>query len=133
MFLLAVNTINAQENKFLSSGDSDPEATKLLKNVLDEIEAIKMYELKFGFSFSNPDGTGTEQNGTIRSSENKYRLELGDQLIIQDGNYVWYYLKDRNEVQINDLDENPANSLSPNYFLNLVGRRFADYFYSNIN
>jgi outer membrane lipoprotein-sorting protein len=54
-----------------------------------------------------------EQKGTLYLKGGKFRLDMGNQTVISDGKTMWTYLKESNEVQINNFDSkalgiNPA-------------------------
>ncbi|RYD73049.1 MAG: outer membrane lipoprotein carrier protein LolA [Sphingobacteriales bacterium] len=54
-----------------------------------------------------------EQKGTLYLKKQKFRLEMADQTVICDSKTLWTYMKDVNEVQINNyspqtMDINPA-------------------------
>jgi outer membrane lipoprotein-sorting protein len=55
---------------------------------------------------------------------------MKNQVVVSDGKYSWIYLKERNEVQINDYDDSDEH-LSPSYFLNL--HRSDDFVYAITN
>jgi len=71
------------------------------------------------FVYTNGDLHEEEQEavpGKVLVKGNKYRLTLGEQLIIHDGETVWIYLPEANEVQISNYDPeqeplNPAQLL----------------------
>ena len=88
------------------------------KTVLDELsKKTKSYssiKAEFIFTIENKDKKITEtQNGVIQVKGNKYKLEIKGQEIISDNKNVWTYLKDANEVQINNVDSNSTDALSP--------------------
>ena len=70
-----------------------------------------------------------KQEGIIEIAKEKFRLQLEDQFIVNNGESQWIYLVDMNEVQIinnSDLDElmNPVNIFTiyeSDYKYNYVG------------
>lgn len=106
----------AQQNGFLEASQTDPEARTLLNKMSEKIEDWKVISIGFTLDYYAPDGHKMNWTGNMIQEDERYRLDLGDQLIVSDGSYQWLYLKDRNEVQINDLGES-GSQLSPAYFL----------------
>jgi outer membrane lipoprotein-sorting protein len=56
------------------------------------------------------------KTGTLTLAGDKYRLKAAGQEVICDGKMIWTYLKESNEVQINDLD-NKDEALTPSKLL----------------
>ena len=53
------------------------------------------------------------QKGNIKINQNKFRLDLNQQLIISDDSIQWIYLKESNELQIMEYDSQD-DMISPN-------------------
>lgn len=109
--------LGAQQNQYIQAGDSDPEARALLTAMSEKLDNWGTMQLTFDFEYSMPDGQKIKEKGKIIQSGQKYRIEMGDQLVLSDGKYQWLFLKSRNELQINDLDE-AASQMTPTYFFN---------------
>jgi outer membrane lipoprotein-sorting protein len=68
----------------------------------------------FSFHFENKTQKISEkQDGNIKISKNKFRLELNQQIIISDDTTQWIYLKESDELQIMEYDSQD-DMLSPN-------------------
>ena len=68
----------------------------------------------FDFIFENKSQNIKEvQQGTIVLQEESFRLEMQEQIIINDGESQWIYLADMNEVQIMEHDPE-EEMMSPN-------------------
>ncbi len=93
----------------------DKKAEEILKGVTDKYKSFKSVKATFVITLENPkDNSKDVQKGTICLKGNKYKLEVAGQDIISDGKTRWTYVKDANEVQIDNMktDENtitPAN------------------------
>lgn len=79
------------------------------KQILDKVGAkYKGYStLKADFKYTlemQAEKIKEEQKGTLYLKKSKFRLEMPDQTVICDNKSIWTYLKDANEVQINDYD-----------------------------
>ena len=82
---------------------------QLAKEVLDKLSATtKSYKnmtIGFDFIFENKNQNINEkQKGILVLQEEMYRLEMEEQIIINNGEIQWIYLADMNEVQIMDHD-----------------------------
>jgi outer membrane lipoprotein carrier protein len=93
----------------------DKKAEEILKGVTKKYQSYKSVKATFVITMENPkDNSKDEQKGTICLKGEKYKLEVAGQDIVSDGKTRWTFVKDANEVQIDNLktDENaitPAN------------------------
>lgn len=93
----------------------DKKAEDILKGVTNKYKSFRSVKATFMITLENPkDNTKDVQKGTICLKGNKYKLEVAGQDIVSDGKTRWTFVKDANEVQIDNLktDENtitPAN------------------------
>ena len=93
----------------------DKKAEDILKGVSNKYKSFKSVKATFVITLENPkDNSKDEQKGTICLKGDKYKLEVAGQDIVSDGKTRWTFVKDANEVQIDNLktDENaitPAN------------------------
>ena len=91
---------------------------QVAKDVLDKLSAsTKSYKnmtIDFDFIFKNKaQNINEKQKGTLVLQEDKFRLIMEDQTIINDGESQWIYLADMNEVQI--MEHDPEDEMmSPN-------------------
>ena len=91
----------------------DPKAQEILKSVSTKFKSFKSYKANFSIVIENGKDKSKEvQKGTIYIKGNKYRLEIAGQYVISDGTTRWTYVKDANEIQIDNqrVDE---NAISP--------------------
>ena len=91
---------------------------QVAKDVLDRLSAnTKSYKnmtVGFDFIFENKNQNINEkQKGILVLQEEMFRLEMEEQIIINDGDIQWIYLTDMNEVQI--IEHDPEEQMmSPN-------------------
>ena len=91
---------------------------QIAKDVLDRLSATtKSYKnitVGFDFIFENKNQNINEkQKGILVLQEEMFRLEMEEQIIINDGESQWIYLTDMNEVQI--MEHDPEEQImSPN-------------------
>ena len=105
IFLLAISTVLFAQDQ-------------VAKDVLDKLstktESYKNMTIGFDFIFRNISQKINEiQKGALTLKGDNFRLEMEEQIIINDGESQWVYLKDMNEVQI--MDHDPEDDMmSPN-------------------
>ena len=103
LFIICVNGQNYNE----------PKAKEIIQKSVAKSKTYKSYKVDFKYTLENKmDSVKTVQTGSIYLKEGKFKLSLGDQVIISDNKTVWIYLKNANEVQMNtynpdELEINP--------------------------
>ena len=86
-------------------GQYDPQARTILDNMSDKIRSIESYSADISNALVNEaDGINDKFEGKITVKEDMYRLELEEQVVINNGTTVWTYLPDVNEVNIDNYD-----------------------------
>ncbi len=126
---LAILTIATAQNN-IGIEENDPKAKAILDQVKAKYEAYKSLEASFTLVIEFPEEEAEEQSGQIAQSGEKYKLDLGGQSIICNGQTIWYYLKNRNEVQINSVEEGMEDDemLSPQNLLRIYEKE--DFLYA---
>jgi len=134
--LINVVVLSAQA-QYDTASDSDPAALKLLETISTSFLGADAHAIEFTLDIELP-GSGMEtQQGQLIQQGDKFVLDLGAQKIISDSETVWLYLKDLNEVQINDADFDDADELltgdfsSPSDIFNLY--KSTDYVFAIAN
>ncbi len=83
----------------------DPQAREVLDNMSEKIRSINAYSASISNSLVNEvEGINDEFKGKITVKGDMYRLELDEQVVINNGTTVWTYLPDVNEVNIDNYD-----------------------------
>jgi outer membrane lipoprotein carrier protein len=91
----------------------DKKAEDILKGVTTKYKSFKSVKATFVITMENPkDNSKDVQKGTICLKGEKYKLEVAGQDIVSDGKTRWTYVKDANEVQIDNL-KTDENSITP--------------------
>jgi outer membrane lipoprotein-sorting protein len=99
------------------SQTKDAKAIALLDEVSAKTKSFKSIRADFSYTMENKQAKINEvKTGTLTLSGDKYRLKAEGQEVICDGKLLWTYLKESNEVQINDLD-NKDEALTPSKLL----------------
>lgn len=87
----------------------DPAARDVLDAMSSKYREIPAFSADFTYALENQQESLNEQfNGKITVKGIKYRLDLEGQEVINDGNSIWTYLAEANEVTINTY--NPEES-----------------------
>ena len=83
----------------------DPKAREVLDTMSDKIKSIDAYSADISYSLINEvDGINDQFKGKIVVKKDMYKLELPEQVVINNGTTVWTYLPDVNEVNIDNYD-----------------------------
>jgi outer membrane lipoprotein carrier protein len=99
------------------SQTKDAKAIALLDEVSAKTKSYRSIRADFSYTMENKQAKINEQKtGSLTLSGDKYRLKAAGQEVICDGKMIWTYLKESNEVQINDLD-NKDDALTPSKLL----------------
>lgn len=109
-------SINAQE---------DAKAKAILDKLSAKTKAYKTIEATFQFTMINKtDELNETQEGNIMIKGDSYNLSISGQNVISDGKNMWTILKDAEEVQINELEEDDEDAISPNKIFTLYEEGF---------
>lgn len=101
IFLVFVQAVSAQK---------DPKALEILNAMSDKYKSIPAYKANFEYTLNNPnEGINEDMKGEIVVKGEKFRLKLGGQEIINNGETVWTYLSEANEVNIDNYDPNEGD------------------------
>tara|TARA_B100001142_G_scaffold330275_1_gene397547 strand:+ start:26710 stop:27339 length:630 start_codon:yes stop_codon:yes gene_type:complete len=92
----------------------DQVAKEILDKVKAKTESYKNITIDFDFIFENISQNITDtQKGVLILEGDNFRLEMEGQIIINNGETQWVYLKDMNEVQV--MEHDPEDEMmSPN-------------------
>ncbi len=92
---------------FLNAQNSQELAKEIILKSVAKYKNYNTAFIAFDYILENRgDDYEDKQNGHVYLSDAKFRLSVGDQLIISDKITVWTYLKEVNEVQISDFNPN---------------------------
>ena len=98
----------------LNSFGQDDKSNEILKQLSANTKSYTFMDVDFDFNFININQEINEnQKGNIKINNNKFRLDLNEQIVISDDSTQWIYLKESNELQIMEFDSEDE-MLSPN-------------------
>jgi len=95
--------------------DSDPKAKEILDKLSAKTKAFTSISASFSSLMDNKKANlKVNQKGNLKLKGNKYKIDLDDYTVINDGKTAWTYTKESNEVQIDDAAElKKGNSIKP--------------------
>ena len=101
----------------------------LSNNILEKLrlktQSYTSIQIEFEHIFSNKSAGINEQNsGVLELEGDNFRINLAQQLIINNGSTHWIYLKEMNEVQIMEYDPEEEDALSPNKLFTLYNNDY---------
>lgn len=98
---------------FASFAQHDPQAKEILDAMSAKYRKIPAYSADITSSLINEvDGINEEFGGKITVKGDMYKLEMEDQVVINNGATVWTYLPDANEVNIDTYNPD-EDEISP--------------------
>jgi outer membrane lipoprotein-sorting protein len=104
-----------QDTQYTSAADSDPEAKAILGKMRTKYDSYTSMQADFSLLIELPEQPVETQKGVLSREGEKYRLKMGSQDIISDGNALYFILHNNKEVQISDIpeEEDDDSILSP--------------------
>jgi len=83
----------------------DPKADNLIKRSRKKLRSLESFTVQFSYQVENKADTTQKRiskSGTLRyrPRQNKFAVDMGDLLIVCNGQTIWQYLKKENEVTI---------------------------------
>jgi outer membrane lipoprotein-sorting protein len=109
---------------FAQESQPDQKATQILNGVSAKYKALKAVKADFTVKVeSGQNDTKDVQTGTIYVKGDKYKVDLKNQEITSDNKTVWTYLKDANEVQVNNYDPD-ENTIAPSQIFTIYEKDF---------
>lgn len=106
------------------TAQTDKKAESILNGVSATTKSYKTIRIEFTYKMENvSQKINDSYKGVLISKGNKYKLTVSGQDVICDGKTVWTFLKDANEVQINNLSDS-EESINPTNLLTTYTKNF---------
>lgn len=102
---------------------SDPKAKEILDETSDAFKAMESLKADLTITIQLPEREPYEQKSTVYLKGQNYKLDMEFEEIICDNKSIWRYLKDMNEVQINDFEPSD-NEITPANIFNIYENDF---------
>lgn len=115
---LLLTTVGVAQHDDKDLNPQDPKAQEILDALSKKAEEYKSFKADFEYTLVNNDeGINETQSGKVTmKGKKKYKLEVAGQEISSDGETVWTFITDVNELQISDVpeeDEDDGNIMNP--------------------
>jgi outer membrane lipoprotein carrier protein len=109
--------------------NAQDKAKAILDAVSLQTKSYTSIEIAFSYVMENKTKKIKETKiGTASMKGDKFWLDFSGQQIMSDGKTVWTYIKDNNEVQINNNDPNDDQALNPAKLLTSYNKSFTPKF-----
>lgn len=107
---------------------NDKKSSAILNEVSAKTKLYKTIKIDFTYAMDNArEKIHDKFKGTLLSKGDKYKLTAAGQEVISDGKTMWTYLKEANEVQINNAGEDD-DSFTPTKLLSGYGKDYKSKF-----
>lgn len=111
---------------------SDPKASEILAETSSSFKQLESLKADLVITIQYPESEPYEQRSEVYLKGQNYKLVMPDEEIICDNKSVWRYLRDMNEVQINDYE--PAdNEITPTNIFNIYENDFYYLYTGTVN
>lgn len=123
--LLMLFAFPAIAQKMTAYGKSDSEAKVILDNAAKAYASYSSLKADFIMKASNAaDKVLSSNEGTIWLKGEKFKFQLGSQIVICDGATLWSYNKDNKEVQITNYNPKDGQISPSSLFTNFYDKNF---------
>lgn len=94
------------------------EATALLEKTMKKMQSPAGVEADFTMQMYFGSDLELEEQGTVKSKGEHITMDMAQLALISDGKSTWTVLKERNEIQINDVSSDDFSMYNPTMLLN---------------
>ncbi len=95
---------------------TDPEARRILDNSSEAFRQLESLRASLTITIELPEQPPYEQQSTVFLKDQQFKLIMEDEEIICDNKSIWRYLRDMNEVQVNDYEPTDDEITPTNIF-----------------
>jgi len=118
---------------FITSARQQDKSKDILEQVSKKTNSFQTIKADFTFSMQNDEMDINDNfDGTIILKGQKYFIDLPDlgRKAYSDGETIWNYMKDGNQVTISDIDEESNDLMDPASLFNIYEKGFVSKFIS---
>jgi outer membrane lipoprotein-sorting protein len=106
----------------------DKKSNAILDKLTAKTEAYKSIRVEFTYKMENAEaGIDERTQGILLVSGDKYNLDISGQQVFCDGETLWTYIADVEEVQVNSL-EDAEDAITPNKLLSSYSEEYRSKF-----
>ncbi|NMM49094.1 LolA family protein [Marinigracilibium pacificum] len=116
---------------FAVQAQKDPQAMRILDAMSKKYKSYETYKADFTYSLINDvEDIRDDFSGSILVKGDQYKLDLGNQVIYNNGETVWTYLPEVNEVNISNANEGQME-MSPSTIYTVYKKGFKVVYYNS--
>ncbi len=129
ILILCVLSVCAVLLKAQTAESADPKAREIIQELSKKAKTYKAIKAEFTIViYDRNKQPGDPQKGSLCSKGAKYRLDIKNQTVFCDSATTWTYLKDANEVQINNVESDPdKGNISPTSIFTIYEKGFKSH------
>ena len=106
----------------------DKKSNEILDRLTAITESYHTIKTEFAYKMKNAEADIDEtEEGTLFVKGNKYRLLIAGQEVICDGETIWTYIEDAEEVQVNSIEDSEG-SITPSNLLSSYNKDYKSKF-----
>ncbi len=130
---ISIILLTAAVSSSVMAQNVDPYAEAILKQLKQQYDAFEGMHADFDLIIEIPEEDAQIQSGQYYQSGEKYRVNMDEHHIISDGSSLWFYIKERNEVQINNAEdmEDSEDFITPKDMFSFYESNEYDYALTN--
>jgi outer membrane lipoprotein-sorting protein len=111
----------------------DKKASDILDQIQTKTQSYTSMKFEFTYSMENKSqGINESMDGVLFIKGDSYRLTIAGQEVICDGETVWTFIKDANEVQINYVEEG-NDAITPSKLFTSYNKNYKSKYIKEIN
>ena len=108
-----------------ASAQTDEKAKAILDKTVGQIKSYPAVEIVFDLSMINKEENIQETHpGKAYMKDNMYRIDVMDEINYFDGEVIYTYMPDQEEVNIKNPDENEEEMLNPSILFDIHNQKF---------
>lgn len=109
----------------LASAQTDEKAKAILDKTVGQIKSYPAVEIVFDLSMINKaEDINETHHGKAYMKDNMYRVDVMDVINYFDGEVIYTYMPDQEEVNIKNPDENENEMLNPSILFDIHNQKF---------
>lgn len=112
---------------FFAGAQNNAKAKQILNEVSEKTQSYNTISASFVFSMDNEEMEIHEKNeGSIQLKGQKYVVDLPDvgMKVYSDGETLWNYMQDGNQVTISKIEDNSSDLMDPSSIFNIYEKGF---------
>ena len=111
-----------------NSEKGDKRSNEIMDRFTTTTESYKSFQAEFTYKMENEEaGIDESKDGVLTVEGDKYILQIAGQEVISDGETIWTYIEDAEEVQINEAEEGD-DAITPNNLLTAYNKDYKSNF-----